>query len=50
MNILLTLEFVLIVGAAIIAIVSQTKPAPILWVAVILLCIAEAMGRAGGLH
>lgn len=50
MNILLTLEFVFIISAAIIAIFSQVKPAPILWIAVILLCIAEAMGHAGALR
>lgn len=48
MNVMLTLEFVFIVAAAIIAIWSAIKPQPILWIAVVLMCIVEAMGRAGG--
>jgi hypothetical protein len=47
MSILLGLEFVLVIGAAIIAIMSAIRPAPILWIAVILLCIAEALNHAG---
>lgn len=50
MNVLLTLEFVFIISAAVIAIWSSIKPLPILWIAVILLCIVEALGHAGGLH
>lgn len=42
-NPMLTLIFVFIIAAAIIAILSQVKPAPILWVAVLLLCIVEAI-------
>jgi uncharacterized membrane protein YoaK (UPF0700 family) len=37
------LILVFVVGAAIIAILSQIKPAPILWVSVILLCVVEAI-------
>lgn len=40
---MLTIMFVLIVGALICAIVSAVKPYPILWVAVVLLCIVEAL-------
>jgi hypothetical protein len=47
MNTLTVLEFVFIIGAAIIAIWSAIKPQPILWIAVILLCIVEAIGHAG---
>ena len=46
MNVLIVLELVFIVGAAVIAIWSAMKPQPILWIAVILLCIVEAIGRA----
>jgi hypothetical protein len=42
---MLTLIFVFIVAAAIIAILSAIRPAPILWIAVILLCIVEAMSH-----
>jgi hypothetical protein len=49
MNVLLGLEFVFIIGAAVIAIYAGTKNPPILWVSVILLCVAEAVGHAGGL-
>lgn len=45
-----TLILVFIIAAAIIAIWSAVKPLPILWIAVLLLCIVEAMGHAGGLH
>jgi hypothetical protein len=47
MNILLGIEFVLIVGAVIVAILSAMRPAPILWIAVILLAIAQGIGHAG---
>ena len=48
MSIIVRLVFVLIIGAAIIAILSAMRPAPILWISVLLLCIAEALNRAGG--
>ena len=48
MNVLSILEIVLVVGAAIIAILSAIRPAPVLWIAVILLAIAVAIGHAGG--
>jgi hypothetical protein len=48
-NILFGIEFVLIVGAVIIAILSQVRTMPILYLAVILIAIAEALGRAGSL-
>jgi hypothetical protein len=40
---MLTLLFVFIIAAAAIAIWSAVKPQPILWIAVILLCIVEAI-------
>jgi len=40
---MLTLIIVFIVAAAIIAIWSAVRPQPILWIAVLLLCIVEAM-------
>lgn len=40
---MLTLILVFIVAAAIIAIWSAVRPQPILWIAVLLLCIVEAM-------
>jgi hypothetical protein len=40
---MVTLAIVFIVAAAIIAILSAIRPAPILWIAVILLCIVEAL-------
>lgn len=40
---MLTLIIVFIVAAAIIAIYSAVKPQPILWIAVLLLCIVEAI-------
>ncbi len=40
---MVTLIFVFIIAAAIIAIVSSIKPYPILWIAVVLLCIVEAI-------
>jgi hypothetical protein len=39
----------LVVGAAIVAILSAIRPAPILWIGVILLAIAVAIGHAGGM-
>jgi hypothetical protein len=41
---------ILVVGAAIIAIYSQVKPAPILWIAVLLLAIAMAISMGGSEH
>jgi len=40
---MLTLIIVFIVAAAIISIWSAVRPQPILWIAVLLLCIVEAM-------
>ena len=40
---MLTVMFVLIIGALVCAIVSAVKPYPILWVGVVLLCIVEAL-------
>lgn len=40
---MLTVMIVLIIGALICAIVSAVKPYPVLWVAVVLLCIVEAL-------
>lgn len=49
MTALSILILVFIVGAAIIAILSQTRPTPnLLWVAVILLCVAVAVMQVGG--
>jgi hypothetical protein len=45
---MLTLVFVFIVAAAIIAIWSAVRPQPILWIAVLLLCIVEAMTHLPG--
>lgn len=45
---MLTLIFVFIIASAVIAIWSAVKPLPILWIAVLLLCIVEAMGHASG--
>jgi hypothetical protein len=49
---MLTLAIVFIVAAAIIAILSAIRPAPILWIAVILLCIVEALHSlpSGSIH
>lgn len=38
---MLTVMFILIIGALGIAIWSAVKPLPILWIAVVLLCIVE---------
>jgi hypothetical protein len=40
---MITLLFVFIIAAAIIAIYSAVKPQPILWIAILLLCIVEAI-------
>jgi hypothetical protein len=40
---MITLIFVFIIAAAVIAIWSAVKPQPILWIAVLLLCIVEAI-------
>lgn len=40
---MITLLFVFIIAAAIVAIYSAVKPQPILWIAVLLLCIVEAI-------
>lgn len=45
---MLTLILVFIVAAAIIAIWSAVKPQPVLWIAVLLLCIIEAMSHLPG--
>lgn len=45
---MLTLIFVFIIAAAIIAIWSAVRPQPILWIAVLLLCIIEAMTHLPG--
>jgi hypothetical protein len=42
---MLTVMFVLIIGALVCAIVSAVKPYPILWIAVVLLCIVEALSH-----
>ncbi len=49
MNTLVVLILVFVVAAAVIAIWSAVKPAPILWIAVLLLCIVEAIHSASGL-
>jgi hypothetical protein len=48
MSALSILVLVFVVGAAIIAIWSQVKPAPILWVAVLLLCVVVAITELSG--
>jgi hypothetical protein len=45
---MITLLFVFIIAAAIIAIWSAVKPQPILWIAVLLLCIVEAIHSLPG--
>jgi hypothetical protein len=45
---MLTLVIVFVVAAAIIAIFSAVRPQPILWIAVLLLCIIEAIHSLPG--
>lgn len=45
---MITLLFVFIIAAAIIAIWSAVKPLPILWISVILLCVVEALTHIPG--
>jgi hypothetical protein len=42
---MVTVMMILILGALIIAILSAVRPLPILWVAVVLLCIVEAISH-----
>ena len=51
MSALAILILVFVVGSAIIATLSQTRPAPnLLWVSIILLCVAIAVIEIAGLH
>jgi hypothetical protein len=45
---MVTLLLVLILAAAIIAILSAVKPLPILWIAVLLLALVEAVEHVQG--
>lgn len=47
---MLTVMSTLILGALICAIISAVKPFPVLWVAVVLLCIAEALAHLGAIR
>lgn len=48
MTILVTLEWIFIIAAAVVAIWSQVKQPGLLWISVLLLCIVEAIGRGHG--
>lgn len=47
---MLTIIGVLLLGALICAIVSAVRPAPVLWIAVVLLTIVEALSHYGAVR